>query len=212
MIRVMVADDHPVVRAGIKAILARDEEILVVDEASTAQEALEKARRGVCDVLTLDLNMPGRQGLDLLPQLHKEAPKVRVLVMSVHPEEEYAERCLRAGAAGYLSKARAPDDLVRAVVKVAGGGLFVSASLGEWLASKLGSEGSRAPHECLSDREYLVLRRLASGNSCKEIADELSLSVKTVSTYRTRLLAKMGMRKNSELIRYGIEHHFSEEP
>jgi DNA-binding NarL/FixJ family response regulator len=204
MIRILVADDHPIIREGIKFILAGEADIQVADEAETAQETLDKARKKNCDLLLLDISMPGRQGLEVLSQLKSEFPRLAVLILSAHPEEEYAVRCLKAGASGYLTKGKAPEELITAIRKVAGGGRFVSESLGEWLASHLGDDFSKPLHDALTDREFFVLRGIASGKTVTDIAEELSLSVKTVSTYRTRLLIKMKMRNNAELIHYGV--------
>lgn len=204
MIRVLIVDDHPVVIQGIRHILADEADIIVADEAHTGQEALEKARKGNPDVILLDIGLPGRQGLEVLAQLKSEHPKLPILIVSMYPEEDYALRSLKTGASGYLNKARAPEDLIRAIRKVAAGRKFISEALGEHLASYVGGDTQKPPHESLTDREFMVFQMIASGMTITEISVELSLSVKTVSTYRTRLLSKMQMKNNADIIHYGI--------
>jgi two-component system invasion response regulator UvrY len=207
MIRALIADDHAVVRQGLKQILGDTPEMLVAGEATTGQEVLDKVRAEAWDVVILDISMPDRSGLDILKQLRSERPKLPVLVLSMHSEDQYAMRVLKAGASGYLTKESAPDELVKAVRKVVSGGTYVSAFLAEKLAVQLGGNSGKLPHETLSDREFQVLRLIAAGKSVTEIAAELSLSVKTVSTYRTRMLQKMNLGTNAELIYYAIRNH-----
>jgi len=178
----------------------------VAGEAQNAQEALDLASRTKCDVLVLDIEMPGRSGLDVLIDLKKCRPRVSVLVLSIHSEEQFAVRVLRAGAVGYLSKESAPEELVKAIRTIYGGGKYISASVADELASELGRGTGKAPHETLSDREFEVLEMIASGKAVSQIAKELSISVKTISTYRARILAKMGMKTNAELTHYAIEN------
>ncbi len=206
MIRLLIADDHAIVRKGMKQILAETRDIVVSDEAGNGREALEKARKNDYDMVLLDISMPGKDGLEVLKELKGLRPKLPVLMLSMYPEEQYAVRSLRSGASGYLTKDSAPDELIAAIRKVSSGGKYVSASLAEKLAHKLGVEVDKPLHETLSDREYQVMCMIASGKSVKEIGDQLSLSVKTVSTYRTRILDKMRLKGNAELTRYVIEN------
>jgi two-component system, NarL family, invasion response regulator UvrY len=207
MIRILVADDHAIVREGLKQILADVNDMAVRDEAAGGQEALAKIRSGEFDVVLLDISMPGRSGLEILKEIKAERPKLPVLILSMHAEEQYAVRALRAGASGYLTKASAPDELIGAIRKVSCGRKYVSSSLAEKLALDLDIDTKKPPHATLSDREYQVMLMLASGKSVKEIADELCLSVKTISTYRTRVMQKMNMKKNAELTLYAIRNH-----
>jgi two-component system invasion response regulator UvrY len=207
MIRVLIADDHAVVRQGLKQILGDMPELVVAGEATNGQDALDKVRAETWDVVILDISMPDRSGLDILKQLRSERPKLPVLVLSMYSEDQYAMRALKAGASGYLTKDSAPDELVKAIRKVVSGGRYVSLFLAERLAFEIGADSSKLPHETLSDREFQVLRRIAAGKSVTEIAAELYLSVKTVSTYRTRMLAKMNLGTNAELMHYAIQNH-----
>ena len=203
--RVLIADDHAVFRRGLKETLAEAFSAVVFGEAKTAQEALDHVRRQNWDVVILDISMPGKSGLDILDELKHLRPKLPILLLSMHPEQQFARRALKAGAAGYLTKDGVPEELKEAIKKIVGGGRYVSATLAEKLAVDL-REGSDLPlHELLSDREFQVLRMIASGKTVKEIAEELSLSVKTVSTYRARVLEKTGMKTNAELIRYALQ-------
>lgn len=203
--RVLIADDHAVFRRGLRETLAEAFSAVVFGEARTAQEVLEHVRRQNWDVVILDISMPGKSGLDILDDLKRLRPKVPILLLSMHPEQQFARRALKAGAAGYLTKDGVPEELKEAVKKIVGGGRYVSATLAEKLAMDL-REGSDLPlHELLSDREFQVLRMIASGKTVKEIADQLFLSVKTVSTYRARILEKTGMKTNAELIRYALQ-------
>jgi two-component system, NarL family, invasion response regulator UvrY len=203
--RVLIADDHAVFRRGLRETLAEEFSKVTFGEARTAQEAIEHVRRQDWDVIILDISMPGKSGLDILDELKRLRPKLPILLLSMHPEEQFARRALKGGAAGYLTKESVPEELKEAVRKVVVGGRYVSATLAEKLAVDL-REGADTPlHELLSDREFQVLRMIASGKSVKEIADELFLSVKTVSTYRARILEKSGMKTNAELIRYALQ-------
>jgi DNA-binding NarL/FixJ family response regulator len=206
MIRLLIADDHAVVRKGLKQIVAETSDMVVGAEAANGQEVLELSLHDDWDVVLLDIGMPGRGGIDVLKQLKSEKPNLPVLVLSVYPEEQYAVRALRAGASGYLTKESAPEDLIAAIRKVAQGGKYVSDSLAEKLAFELGPDVERPIHEKLSDREYQVILMIAAGKTVKEIADELSLSVKTISTNRTRALNKMGLKNNAEIARYVAKH------
>lgn len=206
MIRVLIADDHAVVRQGLKQILGEIPDMLVAGEATTGPEVLEQARALDWDVLVLDLTLPERSGFDVLLELRAEKPDRPVLVLSMHAEDQYARRLLKAGAAGYLTKESVPEELIQAIRKVVGGGLYISPALAEKLARELGAPSDRAAHETLSDREFQVLRLIATGKTVSQIAEALALSVKTVSTYRSRLLQKMNLRTNAELIHYALQH------
>ena len=205
-IKILIADDHAVVRQGLKQILTDTPGMNSAGEAANAQEVLRKVRSGDWDVLILDLSMPGSSGLDTLKEVKREQPKLPVLVLSIHSEDQYAERVLRAGGSGYMTKDCAVDELISAIRKVHSGGKYVSPQLAEKLAFELENDSERPPHETLSDREYHVMRRIASGKTVKEIADELSLSVKTISTYRVRVLGKMKLKNNAEVIHYAIQN------
>jgi len=206
MINVLIADDHPVVLQGLKQIVAETSDIVIKGEACNGKEVLDQVRTGRWDVVVLDVTMPGTHGLDLLKQLKAQHPKLCVLVLSMHPEDDYAVRLLRAGASGYLNKRSVSDQLVEAIRKVAGGGKYVSPTLAEKLVFDLDIDTGDLPHKKLSDREFQVFCLIASGMTVTEIAEELSLSVKTVSTYRSRILQKMNMQRNAELTRYAIQH------
>ncbi len=204
MIRILVADDHPVVREGLKRVIEKDSGMLVSAEASTSQQVLDQVAKERPDVLLLDINMPGRGGLEVLMQLKIHHPALPILVISMYSEDQYATRVLRAGASGYMTKESAPSQLVKAIRKVLRGGKYVSPALAEKLAIDLGT-GSKLPHETLSDREYQVLCMIALAKTVSEIADELSLSVKTISTYRARILEKMDLGNNVQLARYALK-------
>lgn len=206
MTRVLIADDHPVVRRGLVEIVAGEPDMTVAGQPATGPETLAFVRTYGCDVVVLDLSLPGLSGLDVLKQLKHEQPRLPVLVLSIYPEDQYALRVLRAGAAGYLTKESAPEELVRALRKVSGGGRYVSAALAEQLAAAVADPAPTPPHRTLSDREYEVMCLLASGRTVKEVAAALGLSVKTVSTYRARLLEKMHMKTNADLTRYCMEN------
>ena len=202
--RVLIADDHAVFRRGLRETLAEAFSKLTFGEAKTAQETVECVRRQEWEIVILDISMPGKSGLDILDDLKRLRPKLPVLFLSMHPEEQYARRALKAGAAGYLTKESVPEEMKTAVRRVLAGGRYVSANLAERLACDL-REGADTPiHELLSDREFQVLRMIALGKTVKEIAGEISLSVKTVSTYRARILEKTGMKTTAELIRYAL--------
>ena len=210
MIKVLVADDHPVVREGLKQILAEAQDIEVMAEAEDGHELLRKVRKQDFDVIVLDITMPGLMGLDALKQLKSEQPRLPILILSIHSEEQYALRVLRAGASGYLTKASAPNLLIGAIRKVHLGGKYISSSLAERLADELRGDITKLPHETLSDREYQVMCLIASGKTVTEIADQLALSVKTVSTYRSRTLEKMRIKTNAELTHYAIDNKLME--
>ena len=206
MIKIIIADDHPIVRAGMKQIISEASDLKVADEASDGHKLLSKTREGNFDVVILDITMPHMDGLDVLKQLKIEKPKLPVIVLSIHPEDQYALRVLKAGASGYVTKASAPDELINAIRKVYRGGKYISPAIAEKLAFQLDANFKEMPHEVLSDREYQVLCMLASGKTVTEMADELALSVKTISTYRARILEKMDMKNNAELIHYAIQN------
>src|SRR3954454_7059294 len=208
--RILIADDHAVVRQGIKQILADDFKRATFGEARTAQEALTKIWKEKWDVVILAITMPGRTGLEVLKELKTQRPKLPVLLLSMHPEDQFAVRVLKAGASGYMTKESAPEELVGAIKKVLAGGRYVSPSLAEKLATYLSADGQKPPQEKLSDREFQVLRLIASGKIVSEIAKELSLSVKTISTYRSRILEKMSLRNNAELMHYAMQHQLVE--
>lgn len=210
MIKILIADDHRIVREGLKQILAETPDMIVTDEASNAQEVLERIWDKDFDVLLLDISMPGRSGLDILKQLKGERPKLSVLVLSMYSEEQYALRALKAGASGYMTKESAPDELIEAIRKVSTGRKYISPSVAEKLAFSLESGDERPPQETLSDREFQVMCMIATGKTIKAIAEELSLSIKTVSTYRARILEKMRMKNNAELTHYAIQNRLVE--
>lgn len=206
MIKILIADDHAIVREGLKQILAETADMLVFGEATNGREVLEQVRKEDFDLVLLDIAMPGKDGLDTLKELKMEKPKLPVLVLSIYPEEQYAVRLLKAGAAGYLTKESAPEELIAAIRKVSQKGKYISASLAEKLAFYLEADVEKPIHEMLSDREYKVMLLIASGKTVKEIADELCLSIKTISTYRVRALNKMGLKNNSEFTYYALKH------
>jgi DNA-binding NarL/FixJ family response regulator len=206
MIRLLIADDHPIVRAGLRRIVEEDKSIVVTAEAASGDEALSALRQSAVDLVLLDVTMPGASFTDTLRRLREEHPTVKVLVLSVHPEDQWAVRALRAGASGYLTKDHSPEQLLDAVRRVYRGGRYVSPTLAERLAAQLGPGLAQAPHEALSDREFDVLRGLGTGLSVKEIAAKLGLSPKTVSTYRTRLMEKMHLASAADIVRYVAQH------
>jgi len=206
MIRVLVADDHAVVRRGVLQILEEAPDVIAAGEASTGRQVLQEVQEHEYDVLVLDIAMPDGGGLEILRQLQTLKPGIRVLILSMYPEQQYAVRTLKAGAAGYLTKESAPDELVAAVRQVAAGGRYITRSLAQTLADELGSKGDKEAHETLSNREYQVMTLLAAGKTVTDIATELSLSVKTISTYRARILGKLGAESTTEIIRYAFEH------
>jgi two-component system invasion response regulator UvrY len=210
MIRILIADDHAIVRKGLKQIVGDDSNMMVIGEASNGEELIKRVRKGDGDVVLLDIAMPGRGGLDILKQLKEENPKLPVLVLSMYPEDQYAVRALKAGAAGYLTKSSAPDELITAIKKISTGQKYVGVSLAEKLAWDLERSTGKPPHESLSDREFQVLCLIASGKTVKIVAEELCLSIKTISTYRVRLLEKMRMKTNSEVTHYAIKNKLVE--
>lgn len=209
-IHVLIADDHAIVRQGLKQILSETEDLLVTGEAGDGAEALILARQQVWDVFLLDVSMPNRNGIDTLKQLKKEFPRLPVLILSMHPEEQYAIRALKAGASGYLTKQSAPELLVTAIRQVASGKKYLSPAVAQQLAEAISENTEKSPHERITDREYQVLVLISTGNTLTQVAEKLSLGVATVSTYRARLLEKMGLKSTAELIRYGLEHGLAE--
>jgi DNA-binding NarL/FixJ family response regulator len=206
MIKVLIADDHPIVRAGLKQVIEKSPDMRVGGEALDGQEVLEKASHEEWDILILDFSMPGKSGLDVIKELRRQQPGLPILVLSMHPESELAPRLLKAGVSGYLMKESATKELVNAIRKIHAGGRYVSPALGEKLAGDLAGERGRRGHELLSDREYQVLICIAAGKTAQEIALELSLSVKTVRTYRDRVTEKLSFKNDVELSRYAHEH------
>lgn len=212
MINVLLADDHAMVRTGLKEILADTGDIAVTGEATNGQEVLSSIRGKDFDVLVLDMSMPGRSGIDLIKQVKGEKPKLRILVLSMHSEKQYAVRALKAGASGYLTKESAAEQLVAAIRRIAGGGAYVSPETAERLALEHSSTAEAAPHTLLSDREYQVFEMIVAGKSVSEIAAQLVLSVKTVSTHKTRIMQKMNAANQADLIRYALRHKLIDEP
>lgn len=206
MIRFLIADDHTIVRRGLRQILLEGFPMAHIEEVGDAEEMVKKIMQQPWDVVISDLSMPGRSGLEALQQIRQIQPKLPVLILSIHPEEQYALRVLKAGAAGYLSKDLAPDELVNAVHRVMMGKKYITASIAEKLAAILETDSNKSLHELLSDREFSVLKLLAAGKSVSEIADSMFLSVTTVSTYRARIMSKMNMKSNADLTLYAIEH------
>jgi two-component system, NarL family, invasion response regulator UvrY len=206
MVKILVADDHAVVRQGMKQILAEDFRAAVIGEASNIYEVLDLVRKRKWDIVILDMTMPGRSGLDALKDLKQLYPKLPVLVLSMHPEDQFAVRVLKAGAAGYLTKESAAEELVTAIRKVLLGGKYISSALAEVLAMSLSDDLGSPPHLTLSDREYQIFSLIASGKTARDIARELSLGVSTVSTYRSRILQKLKMKNNAEITRYAFQH------
>ncbi|HEY6950865.1 MAG TPA: response regulator transcription factor [Bacteroidota bacterium] len=205
MIRLLMADDHTVVRQGLKRILSEHSDISIVGEASSAEETLNLVQTTSADVLILDISLPGKSGLDILKDLKMYQPRLQILMLSMHPEMQFAVRALRLGGAGYLTKDAPPDELIRAIRKVSTGGKYISSSLADQLATLTEVNVERPLHEKLSDREFQVLRLIAQGKTLSEIAQQLALSTKTVSTYRARILDKMSLNSNAEITRYALE-------
>jgi DNA-binding NarL/FixJ family response regulator len=205
-LRILIVDDHPLVRRGSLELLTQEYPRLKVGEAGDSREAVDLLAKQDWDLLLLDINMPGRNGLDVLEEARKIRPRIPVLILSAYPEEEFAVRAFKLGAAGYLNKQCVPDELVAAVRKILAGGKYVTASLAEHLAALLGGEICQAPHEALSSRELRVMQMIAAGRTLKEIAAELSLSEKTVGTYRARIAQKTGLASNVEITRYAVQH------
>jgi len=206
MIDVLIAYDHALIREGLKKILNSEQDIRVVGEASNVVELFTALKRLAVNIILLDITMPGESGLDALKELRQKYPHLPVLILSFHPEHRFAVRALKAGAAGYLTKESAAEEVVQAVRKIASGGKYVSASLAEQLATELDEEGGKPLHETLSDREFQVMRLIAAGKKSSDIAEELAVSVNTVNTYRMRIFVKMKMQSNVELSRYAVEH------
>jgi DNA-binding NarL/FixJ family response regulator len=212
MITVLVADDHAIVRDGLKQILLRTGDLVVGGEAKNAQEVMQLVREGDWDVLLMDMSMPGRSGIDLIKQVKSEKPKLPVLVLSMHQEHQYAVRAIRSGASGYLNKDSASEMLVHAIRKVVSGGVFVSETVAELLARDTQRGSDVPPHTLLSDREFQVFSLIVQGKTVTEIAAELTLSVKTVSTHKTHVLEKMKLGNQAELVRYAVVHHLLDDP
>lgn len=206
MIDVIIVDDHALIRAGVKKTLSGEPDMRLVGEANNVAELFKILGHVNASIILLDISMPGESGLDALKELRQKQPHLPVLILSFHPEERFAVRALKAGAAGYITKESATEELVQAVRKVAGGGIYVSAALGEQLASELQGKSDKLPHETLTDREFQVMRLFAQGKKSSEIAEQLSVSASTVNTYRVRLLQKMKMQSDVDLSRYAVEH------
>jgi DNA-binding NarL/FixJ family response regulator len=206
MTSILIADDHSIVREGLKQVLVDTPDMVVADEAKDGNETLSKVFVSDFDVVVLDISMPGKNGLEVLREIKSRKPKLPVLVLSVYPEDQYALRVLKAGAAGYLTKESAPDELINALKKVANGAKYISSAVLEEIANTLDVNTERPVHERLSDREFQVLRMIASGRTIREIAEELGINIKTVSTYRVRILEKMRMKNNAELTHYAIKN------
>lgn len=209
-LRILIADDHPIVRSGLRQVLT-EAGVSEVGEAATPQQALDLSRQRQWDAVILDLGLPGRGGLDVLKDLKAEQPKRPVLILSMHAEEQYAVRALRAGASGYLTKEAAADKLLEAIQTITSGRRYISHTLAERLADTLGSDSSQPVHASLSDREFQVMRLIGSGKTVGEIADILSLSVKTVSGYRARVIEKTGLKNNAELMKYAMRHQLTDD-
>jgi DNA-binding NarL/FixJ family response regulator len=212
VIRIVLADDHAIVREGLKRIVGEVPDLQVVGEAADGTQVMQRVRELEFDVLVLDLSMPGRSGMELIKLVKAEKPKLRILVLSMHQETQYAVRAIKSGASGYLTKESAPAQLEQAIRKIAGGGAYISAEVAEQLALGAMPGGEAAPHEALSDREFQVFKLLVAGVSVTDIGNQLHLSVKTVSTHKANLMQKLGLANQSELIRYAIKHGLSEEP
>ena len=211
MIRIVVADDHTIVREGLKQLLTAAGDLEVVAEAQNGFEVMDRVRALDFDVLLLDMSMPGKSGIELIKQVHAEKPRLRILILSMHEEHQYAVRAIRAGAAGYLTKEGASAQLVSAIRRVAGGGAYISADVAEQLALGAMPGAKGPPHSTLSDREFQIFRMIAEGKSVSDIAERLNLSVKTVSTHKANILQKMNMSTQAELIRYALTHRLVEE-
>jgi|SRR5215831_739327 len=206
MTKILIADDHAIFRNGLKETLRGEFSNVTFGEARTAEEAIDRVRQRDWDIVILDISMPGKTGLEILHEMKVLRPRTPVLILSMYPEEQFARRAIRAGAAGYLTKESVPEELKEAVRKTMKGGRYVSVSLAERLATDLGRGAGAPPHERLSDREFQVLRMIASGVTVKNIADQLGVSVKTISTYRARVLLKTGLRSTADLVRYAVQN------
>lgn len=209
MIRILIADDHAIVRQGLKQIVEESGEMQVVAEAANGADALYKMREVPCDVVLLDISMPGKSGIEVLKQIREEKPRLPVLILSIYPEDQYAVRLIKAGASGYMTKESAPMEVVEALRRVASGKKYISPSVAEMLANDIGTPEEKRPHETLSNREYQIFLLFAAAKTATEIADTLALSVKTVSTHRSRILEKMNLRNNAELMHYAIENNLA---
>jgi len=207
MIRILIADDHSLIREGFKKFIDREVDMAVVGEAQNAAQVYEFLENNECDVIVLDINMPGKSGMDLLAELKELNLNIKILILSMHPEDRFAVRALKLGASGYLTKESAPEELIKAIQKIHSGGKYVSQNLAEKLASDLDEAGDQAPHEKLSDREYQVLCLLGAGKTAQEISEKLCISLSTVNTYRSRVLEKMNLSSNAEIIRYAIKNN-----
>jgi len=210
MINVLIADDHALIREGLKKILSDEPDMTLAGEATNVAELLKQLERLVVNIVLLDITMPGESGLDAVKELRQKYPHVPVLILSFHPEHRFAVRALKAGAAGYITKQSATEELVQAIRKIVGGGKYVSSALAEELAAELDVQTNKLPHETLSDREFQVMRLIAGGKKSSEIAEELAVTMSTVNTYRMRILEKMKMQSNVELARYALEHKLIE--
>jgi DNA-binding NarL/FixJ family response regulator len=212
VIRIVIADDHTIVREGLKQLLAADPALEVVGEARDGREVMERVRQLDFDVLLLDISMPGRNGLEVIRQVKSEKPKLRILVLSMHEEHQYAVRAIRSGASGYLTKETASTLLISALRKIAAGGMYITPEAAEQLAMSAMPDIDQAPHSTLSDREFQVLRMLAAGKTVSDIAGAVNLSVKTISTHKARLMQKLGVTTTTELLRYALEHRLTDDP
>ena len=210
MIKILIADDHAIVREGLKQIVAEESDMEVTGEAANADKVFEILRTNNFDIAIIDINMPGKSGLDLLKDLKIQQPKLPVLILSMYGEEQYGIRALKAGALGYLRKVSAPNELVTAIRKIVSGGKYISQALAEKLADNVGDSYNKLPHEILSDREYEVMCKIASGESAEQISEDLSISIHTFYTYRNRILEKMKMKSNVELTQYVINNKLIE--
>ena len=208
MIKIFIADDHAIVRQGLKQIVSDQTDMTVAGEAETGAEVMRFTReKADCDVIILDITLPDKSGLDLLPEIKNLRPEIKILILSMHAEEQFAIRALKSGASGYLTKKSAPTELIKAIRRIKAGGKYINQSIAEQLAFFYGDESDAPVHERLSEREFQVLRMIGEGKTLREIADELCISEKTVGTYRTRILEKMNMTRNAELIRYSVRNN-----
>jgi two-component system, NarL family, invasion response regulator UvrY len=209
MIRVLIGDDHAIIRSGLKQILYEENHSFFCGEAPNGQSVLDKIHKDKWDIVILDISMPGLNGIETLKEIKKTKPKLPVLVLTVHSEDQFALRSIKSGASGYLTKDAAPAELIKALNKILNGGKYINEQIAELLADDFERDSNKPLHENLSDREYEVMRLIASGKTAKQIANELALSIKTVSTYRARLLDKMGLKTNAELTRYAIQNNLA---